>query len=87
MDPERAIGGGLKLDVEAARNALASLAAEMDMTVEAAALGVARVANSAMVRALRRITVERGIDGRQCALLAYGGAGPMHAVAAASAPR
>jgi N-methylhydantoinase A len=85
MDPERAIGGGLKLDVEAARNALASLAAEMDMTVEAAALGVARVANSAMVRALRRITVERGIDGRQCALLAYGGAGPMHAVAVARA--
>lgn len=82
MDPERA---GLKLDLAAARAALASLAAEMDMTVEAAALGVVRVANSAMVRALRRITVERGIDGRQCALLAYGGAGPMHAVEVARA--
>jgi N-methylhydantoinase A len=82
MDPERA---GLKLDLAAARAALAPLAAEMDMTVEAAALGVARVANSAMVRALRRITVERGIDGRQCALLAYGGAGPMHAVEVARA--
>ena len=82
MDPERA---GLRLDLAAARAALAPLAAEMNMTVEAAALGVARVANSAMVRALRRITVERGIDGRQCALLAYGGAGPMHAVAVARA--
>lgn len=82
MDPERA---GLKLDLAAARAALAPLATEMDMTVEAAALGVARVANSAMVRALRRITVERGIDGRQCALLAYGGAGPMHAVEVARA--
>jgi N-methylhydantoinase A len=85
MDPERAIGGGLKLDLAAARAALAPLAAEMDMTVEAAALGVVKVANSAMVRALRRITVERGIDGRQCALLAYGGAGPMHAVEVARA--
>ena len=85
MDPERAIGGGLKLYLAAARAALAPLAAEMDMTVEAAALGVVRVANSAMVRALRRITVERGIDGRQCALLAYGGAGPMHAVEVARA--
>ncbi len=82
MDPERA---GLKLDLAAARAALAPLAAEMDMTVEAAALGVVKVANSAMVRALRRITVERGIDGRQCALLAYGGAGPMHAVEVARA--
>ena len=85
MDPERVVGGGLRLDIEAARNALAPLAAEMDMTVETAALGVVRVANSAMVRALRRITVERGIDGRQCALLAYGGAGPMHAVEVARA--
>jgi N-methylhydantoinase A len=85
MDPDRVVGGGLRLDLEAAREALAPLAAEMDMTVEAAALGVVRVANSAMVRALRRITVERGIDGRQCALLAYGGAGPMHAVEVARA--
>jgi N-methylhydantoinase A len=85
MDPERVVGGGLRLDVEAARKALAQLAVEMDMTVEEAALGVVRVANSAMVRALRRITVERGIDGRQCALLAYGGAGPMHAVEVARA--
>jgi N-methylhydantoinase A len=57
----------------------------MDMTVEAAALGIVRVANAAMVRALRRVTVERGIDGRQCTLLAYGGAGPMHAVEVARA--
>ena len=39
-----------------------------------------RVANAAMVRALARVTVERGVDGRQCTLLAFGGAGPMHAV-------
>ena len=85
MDPARVIGGELKLDVGAARAALASLAEAMDMTIEATALGIVRVANSAMVRALRRITVERGIDGRQCILLAYGGAGPMHAVDVARA--
>jgi N-methylhydantoinase A len=85
MDPARVIGGELKLEVGAARAALASLAAAMDMTIEATALGIVRVANSAMVRALRRITVERGIDGRQCTLLAYGGAGPMHAVDVARA--
>jgi N-methylhydantoinase A len=43
------------------------------------ALGVQRVANATMVRALARVTVERGVDGRQCSLLAFGGAGPMHA--------
>ncbi|MBC8242058.1 MAG: hydantoinase/oxoprolinase family protein, partial [Alphaproteobacteria bacterium] len=85
MDPNRVIGGNMKLDIEAARSVLASLAEAMDMTPEAAALGVVRVANSAMVRALRRITVERGIDGRGCILLAYGGAGPMHAVEVARA--
>lgn len=85
MDPERAIGGNLRLDLGAARRALASVAAEMGVTVDDAALGVVKVANSAMVGALRRITVERGIDGRRCALLAYGGAGPMHAVEVARA--
>ncbi len=80
MDSERVLGGNLTLDSAAARNALAPLAAEMGMTVEAAALGIVKVVNSAMVGALRRITVERGIDGRKCALLAYGGAGPMHCV-------
>lgn len=85
MDPGRIVGGGLKLDMEAARRALSPLAAEMGMGEREAALGVVRVANSAMVRALRRITVERGIDGRQCTLIAFGGAGPMHAVEVARA--
>jgi len=57
----------------------------MGVDVETAALGVVRVANSAMVRALRRVTVERGVDGRRCTLLAFGGAGPMHAVEVARA--
>jgi N-methylhydantoinase A len=57
----------------------------MSTSNEAVALGIVRVANAAMVRALRRTTVERGIDGRQCTLIAFGGAGPMHAVEVAAA--
>ena len=85
MDADRIIGGTLALDLTAARDALAPLAAQMNMSIEVAALGVVKVVNSAMVRSLRRVTVERGIDGRQCTLLAYGGAGPMHAVEIARA--
>ncbi len=85
LDAERVLGDGLRLDVAAARTAVGRLAREMDMGIEEAALGIVRVANAAMVRALRRITVERGIDGRRCALIAFGGAGPMHAVEVARA--
>ena len=85
MDPERVIGGDIRLDAGTARAAVAPLASAMDMAVEETALGIVRVANATMLRALRRVTVERGIDGRRCALLAFGGAGPMHAVELARA--
>jgi N-methylhydantoinase A len=80
LDSERVLGDDLKLDVRAAERAIQPLADAMLMSIKEAALGIIRVTNSAMVRALRRITVEQGIDGRNCALLAFGGAGPMHAV-------
>ena len=85
LDAQRTIGGRLRLDPAAARTAIDSLARAMAMDVEAAALGVLTVVNAAMVQALRRVTVERGIDGRRCVLLAFGGAGPMHAVDVARA--
>ena len=85
MDANRVLGGNVRLDGAAARDAMSPLAAAMETAVEAAALGVVRVANAAMLRALRRVTVERGVDGRRCTLLAFGGAGPMHAVALARA--
>ena len=85
MDVERVLGGNVRLDAPLARAAIAPLSQAMEMTPEAAALGVVRVANAAMLRALRRVTVERGVDGRTCTLLAFGGAGPMHAVALARA--
>ena len=79
LDPTRRLGGAITLDVAAAEAALAPLAQRLGVSVVELALGVQRVANATMVRALARVTVERGVDGRQCTLLAFGGAGPMHA--------
>ena len=74
------IGGLGRLDVAAARRGLSRIAAATGRTIEGAALGVLDVADAAMERAIRRVTVERGHDPRQLALLAFGGAGPLHAV-------
>jgi len=78
------LGGELSLDEQAAHDALAGLAEEagMDGPVEAAR-GVYRVANANMTRAIRSVTVERGFDPRKFGLVAFGGAGPMHAVSIA----
>ncbi|WP_276300201.1 hydantoinase/oxoprolinase family protein [Halorussus lipolyticus] len=78
---DTALGGELSLDAESARETLAELADEADLSgpVEAAR-GVYRVANASMTRAVRAVTVERGHDPRNFALAAFGGAGPMHAV-------
>lgn len=85
MDKDRVLGDGLRLDPAASQAAIEPLAKAMGMDVTTAALGILRVANASMVRALRRITVARGIDGRRCVLLGFGGAGPMHAVDVARA--
>jgi N-methylhydantoinase A len=73
-------GGQLALNVEAARNAIdESLARPLGLTVEEAAVGVREVANANMARAIRAVTVERGVDPRDFTLLAFGGSGPVHA--------
>jgi N-methylhydantoinase A len=77
------LAGGVTLDAAAAEQAIAGLAAELDLTPEACTEGVIRVANAEMVRALRVVTVERGVDPRKYALLAFGGAGGLHAAAIA----
>lgn len=78
------LGDGLELDAGAAHDALDDLAAAADLeSAREAALGVHRVANARMSRAIRAITVERGHDPRNFALAAFGGAGPMHAAALA----
>jgi N-methylhydantoinase A len=73
----------LTIDAELARRALTHVAQAIDCSLEAAALGVVEIANAAASRALRRITVDRGIDLRDCALIAFGGAGPMFAASLA----
>ncbi len=79
LDPDALLGDSIAIDRARAATALGPLAEALGLNVTATALGVVRVANAAMARALRRVTVERGIDGRDCALLAFGGSGPMHA--------
>jgi N-methylhydantoinase A len=78
LRPERFLGGRMPLYPERARAALATLA-ETFGGVEAAASAVVRVANSNMERAIRVVSVERGHDPRDFTLVAFGGAGPLHA--------
>jgi N-methylhydantoinase A len=77
------LGGEVVLRRELAERALARLGEELDLSAEEVARGIVRVANAEMVRALRVISVERGLDPREFALLAFGGAGGMHACALA----
>lgn len=77
------LAGGLELDAGAAERALKGLARELGLAPLETAQGIIRVANAEMIRALRVVTVERGIDPRRYALLAFGGAGPLHAAAIA----
>jgi N-methylhydantoinase A len=82
---ETELGEGLELDAEAAEAVVSELAAEADLAdAVAAARGVHRVANATMARTIRQATVERGYDPREFALVAFGGAGPMHAGALAA---
>jgi N-methylhydantoinase A len=75
------LAGGVELDAEAAERAMAALGRTLDLDTLETAAGILRVADQEMVRALRVVTVERGVDPRGYALLPFGGAGPMHAAA------
>jgi N-methylhydantoinase A len=84
LDPGGLIGGALRLDLEAARVAIGRRLAEpMQRSVEEAAFGMLRLASASMMRAIRAVSVERGRDPRQFALLAFGGNGPLFAAAIA----
>jgi N-methylhydantoinase A len=78
------LAGGVRLDVDAATAAIAALAGSLGLDVLQTAEGIVRIANQEMARALRVVTVERGVDPRRFALLPFGGAGPMHAAAIAA---
>jgi N-methylhydantoinase A len=74
-----ALAGGVLLDRELAEHAVGALARDLGLSTDEAAWGIVRVADQEMARALRVVTVERGVDPRRYALMAFGGAGPMHA--------
>ena len=80
ISPDYFLGGEMGLDVDAARRAIDSKCAEpLGMDVEEVALGIVEIANNAMVGALRQVSVQRGYDPRGFLLVAFGGAGPVHA--------
>ncbi len=80
LNPAYFLGGEIHLDIDAARLAIEGKCAEpMGMDVVEAAHGIIEIANAAMVNALRLVSVQRGLDPRDFALVAFGGAGPLHA--------
>jgi len=84
LSADAPLAGDVVLDRAAARHAVAALAQQVGLDAIACAEGIVRVANAEMVRALRVMTVQQGIDPRRFALLAFGGAGPLHAAAIAA---
>ena len=80
LDPKAFLGGRMELDVDAARRALSRIAEPLGLEPELAAAGVFRIINAHMGDLIRKSTIERGHDPRNCVVLAYGGAAPTHAV-------
>jgi N-methylhydantoinase A len=83
LSPDSDLAGGVTLDEDAARRSVAKLGDALGLAELETAEGIIRVANQEMIRALRVVTVERGVDPRDYAMLPFGGAGPMHAAALA----
>jgi N-methylhydantoinase A len=79
LDPDRFLGGRMKLDLGRAQRALEPLADRLKTSLETVAEAIVRVANSNMERAIRVISVQRGRDPREFALFPFGGAGGLHA--------
>ncbi len=85
LHPDHFLGGAMHLDVSRARKALSAVPTKSFASLEHLAEGILRVTNARMESALRRVSVERGHDPRTFTLLAFGGAGPLHACALATA--
>ncbi len=78
LDKDDFLGGGMKLDAEAAHRVIEDLAGRLGLSKLEAAEGVLTVINSNMANAIRSRTVQKGLDPREFALVAFGGAGPLH---------
>jgi len=78
LDQDDFLGGGMKLDAAASTRVVEALAGELAVGVLEAAEGILTVLNSNMANAIRSRTVQKGVDPREFALVAFGGAGPLH---------
>lgn len=72
------LSGGVRIDVDGAKGAVAALARMLDAPSDRVARAIIAIADASMARALRRVSVERGVDPRDCTLVAFGGGGPLH---------
>ena len=77
--PQKLLGGDFELDLDAARKAVSTVAKQMNLSIEQCAEDIVNVINEVMFNAVRLVSVEQGYDPREFALVAFGGAGPMHA--------
>lgn len=80
IDPDSFLGGRMKLDAKASHRVVGELAKEYGLTIDKMAEGILDVINSKMANAIRTMTISKGIDPREFSLIAFGGAGPMHAM-------
>lgn len=78
LDPHDFLGGGMKLDAAASHAVIGRLAEELGLPINETAEGVLTIINANMANAIRSRTVQKGIDPRGFALVAFGGAGPLH---------
>jgi N-methylhydantoinase A len=79
LNPKRFLNGGMPLDVAAAERAIKEKIADpLGLTVREAALGILRIADSAMSLSVRAVSVNKGVDPRDTAMIAFGGGGPLH---------
>src|SRR3546814_8825089 len=86
LNPGYFLGGRRRLDIGLAREVVSkSIAQPLGLSTEEAALGIIAIAEAHMIDALRLVSVERGLDPRDFTLVAFGGAGPLHAIALAEA--
>lgn len=83
INPNNFLGGRLQVSLELARKALGQVADKLGTTIERAANGIIRIVNANMVEQLKLVSVRRGYDPRDFALVAFGGGGAMHAAALA----
>jgi N-methylhydantoinase A len=84
INPDYFLGGEIPVSIELARQATEPIAAALGVTVDEAALGIIRLANANMINALKLVSVRRGYDPRDYAMIAFGGGGAMHAAALAT---